>query len=269
MWNNTPTLPSPAQGFIAGHDKMFSGKPFGQRRSSPKNLQPTCRRAGGRGGTESKNLDKTSPAAIQDPGCLWASPKGNYFHPSQTQHKQGRLAGQPQTCLQQSLLGLFWTLDGQTSNSLQQPEHKSVAWKGSEFQIMPTDLMIRSITRWRLWIWNFTKTLHGILKSPEKKNAPHNALSKRAQETDLKHIAWSEKCLIQRIVCENVSPEVSTGVCSSHLLCVPCVWVISAQDFQRVSDESLLLQVQIQSLLHITTYFHLNNPRLLGIYSTT
>lgn len=80
--------------------------------------------AGGRRGTETKNLNNTCPATKQNLSNLWASTKGNYLHLNQTQCKQGRLAGLPQTCSQQPLSGWFWTLDSQTSNSLQQSEHK-------------------------------------------------------------------------------------------------------------------------------------------------
>lgn len=189
LWDKTPNPPSPTQGFIAGHDNIFCGK-FSTG-YPPKTCNLLALGAGGRGDTESKNLNNTSPATTQNLSNLWASTKGNYLHPRQTQHKQGRLAGQPQPCVQQPLLGWFWTPDSQTSNSFQQSEHKSVAWKGREFQVMPTDLMIRSITRWRLWIWNFTKTLHGIGSPLTRKMPPLNALFKRVWEADLKCIAWS------------------------------------------------------------------------------
>lgn len=152
--------------------------PLARTGHSPKTYNLLSVGAGGRGGTASKNLDNTSPATTQNRSNLWASAKGNYLHPRQTQHKQGRLAGQTQMCLQQPLLGWSWALDSQTSKSFQQSEHTSVAWKGKEFQVMPTDLMIRSITWWRLWIWNFTKTLHGIGSPLTRKTPPKCSFQK-------------------------------------------------------------------------------------------
>lgn len=92
-----PNPPSPTQGFIAGHANTFCGKPFGH---PPKSYNLLCcgGRRQGRWRERAKNLNNTSPATTQNLNNLWASTKRNYLHPSQTQHKQGRLAGQPQMC---------------------------------------------------------------------------------------------------------------------------------------------------------------------------
>lgn len=168
---------------------MCCAKPFGQHRSSPKktyNLLTVG--AGGRRGTETKNLNNTCPATKQNLSHLWASTKGNHLHPSQTQCRQGRLAGLPQMCSEQPLSGWFWTLDSQTSNSLQQPncslEQEGIpghAYRPHD-QIHNTAKIMDLKLYWNsAWHWKF----------PEKKNAPLNALFKRAWETGLKRMARS------------------------------------------------------------------------------
>lgn len=165
-----PSPHPPTQGFIAGHDNTFCGKPFGQHRSPPKIYNLLSVRAGEAQRAKSLTIQ---PRKTQNLSNLWASTKGNYLQPGWAATDVSAAAS------------LRMILDSQTSNSFQHSEHKPTASKSipslekrGNSRWCPQDLMITSTTKWRIWMWNFTKTFHGTGSPLTIKMPPWMLLSK-------------------------------------------------------------------------------------------